>query len=149
MLPRKSLKRAKVCLSSSIVPKKSSQFRIPKSCRRVCQNMAFKWVPNTPSNPLFPTFPMTNPTQKVQKWSTFSCSGVAVLFLGQDFAFFFNEVNNMISTHTKDFCVKKLALICLPDFKEFSLSPYFYNRFQHIAKYERVSLILPLSESGL
>jgi hypothetical protein len=66
-------------------------------------------VPNTPSNPLFP---MTNPTQKVQKWSTFSCSRVAVLFLGQDFAIFFNDVNNMISTHTKDFCVKKLALIC-------------------------------------
>ncbi len=83
-----------------------------KSCSGVCQNMAFKWflkllpthappyliVPKKAMMKetkvyvflpfLFPTFPMTNPTQKVQKWSTFSCSRVAVLFLGQDFAFF-------------------------------------------------------------
>jgi hypothetical protein len=89
VLPRKSFKRAKVCLSSRIVPKKSSQFQIPN----LVQVSAKTWLSNgsLPTHVpkkvmmketkvyvflplLFPTFPMTNPTQKVQKWSTFSCS---------------------------------------------------------------------------
>jgi hypothetical protein len=44
-------------------------------------------------------------------------------------------MNNMISTHTKIFLCEKNGPN-LPDFREFTLSPYFYNRFQQIAKYE-------------
>jgi hypothetical protein len=44
----------------------------------------------------------------------------------------------MISNTYKGFLCEKTGPN-LPDFRDFSLSPYFYNRFQHIAKYERDS----------
>jgi hypothetical protein len=62
---------------------------------------------------LFPTFPITNPTQKGSKVvHFFMFTSGSAFFWGEILHFVFNDVNNMTSTHTKDFCVKKLALIC-------------------------------------
>ncbi len=88
-------------------PKK---FPIPntKSCTSVCQNMAFKWFPNTPFQPMFPRKPWwkrpkfmcsfhccsqrsqwQTQHKKFKSGPTFSCSWVAVLFLGARFCIFF------------------------------------------------------------
>jgi hypothetical protein len=135
---------------------KSSQLRdLPKH--------GFQMVPNTPSNPwsaisdcsqetyderdqslcvpsiVVPNVPNDKPnTKRFKSGPLFHVHEWQCFFWGEILHFFFNDVNNMISTHTKDYCFKNLALI-LPDFREFSLSPYFYDRFHHIAKYKRDS----------
>jgi hypothetical protein len=135
VLPRKSFKKAKVCLSSSIIPKKvpNSEYQI---LFRGLPKHGFQMVPKTPSNPcssipdcsqesyderdqslcvpsiFVPNVPNDKPNTKSSKVVHFFMFTSGSAFFGARFCIFFNDVNNMISTHTKDFCVKILALIC-------------------------------------